>query len=49
MTNFGFLSNIADYTLFASAAAEAEKVYASSPAKCAVGCRKALEVAVKWV
>lgn len=40
MTNFG-LSNIADYTLFSSAGAEAEKVYASSPAMCAVGCRKA--------
>ena len=49
MTNFEFLSNIAEYALFAQAAAEAEKVYASSPAMCAVGCRKALELAVKWV
>ena len=28
---------------------EAEKVFAASPAMCAVGCRKALELAVKWV
>ncbi len=49
MTNFGFLSDITEYALFAQAAIEAEKVYASSPAMCAVGCRKALELAVKWV
>ncbi len=49
MTNFEFLGNIADYALFASAAIEAEKVFATSPAMCAVGCRKALELAVKWV
>ena len=49
MTNFCFLSDITEYALFAQAAAEAEKVYASSPAMCAVGCRKALELAVKWV
>lgn len=44
MTNFGFLSDITEYALFAQAAIEAEKVYASSPAMCAVGCRKALLV-----
>lgn len=49
MTNFEFLSKISDYALFSAAAIEAEKVYASSPAMCAVGCRKALELAVKWV
>ncbi|HRU96923.1 MAG TPA: DEAD/DEAH box helicase family protein [Ruminococcus sp.] len=49
MTNFGFLSDITEYALFAQAAIEAEKVWASSPAMCAVGCRKALELAVKWV
>ena len=49
MTNFEFLSNITEYALFAQAAIEAEKVWASSPAMCAVGCRKALELAVKWV
>lgn len=49
MSNFAFLSEKREYTLFASAAIEAEKVYASAPAMCAVGCRKALELAVKWV
>ena len=49
MTNFEFLSRISDYTLFSAAAIEAEKVYSTSPAMCAVGCRKALELAVKWV
>ena len=49
MTNFSFLSSQKEYTLFAPAAVEAEKVFASSPAMCAVGCRKALELAVKWV
>lgn len=37
------------YDLFADACIEAEKVYATFPAMCAVGCRKALELAVKWV
>ena len=48
-TNFSFLSTQTEYALFSSAAVEAEKVYHSSPAMCAVGCRKALELAVKWV
>ena len=41
-TNFSFFSQT-EYTLFSSAAVEAEKVFHSSPAMCAVGCRKALE------
>ena len=49
MANFSFLTNIKEYDMFSSAAVEAEKVYATSPAMCAVGCRKALELAVKWV
>ena len=49
MSNFEFLKGIKDYALFASAAIEAEKVYNSAPAMCAVGSRKALELAVKWV
>ncbi|MDO5446089.1 MAG: DEAD/DEAH box helicase family protein, partial [Eubacteriales bacterium] len=49
MTNFEFLKERTEYALFASAAIEAEKVYFSAPAMCAVGCRKALELAVKWV
>ena len=49
MSNFGFLLNQKQYELFAAAAVEAEKVYATSPAMSAVGARKALELAVKWV
>ncbi len=49
MSNFSFLSFRKEYALFAPAAVEAEKVYASSPAMCAIGSRKALELAVKWV
>ncbi len=48
--NFDFLKEQGGYyNLFADACIEAEKVYATSPAMCAVGCRKALELAVKWV
>ena len=49
MTNFSFLSTIPEYSLFTPAAIEAEKVFSTSPSMCAVGCRKALELAVKWV
>lgn len=49
MTNFEFLSSIPEYALFSGATIEAEKVYSTSPAMCAVGCRKALELAAKWV
>ena len=49
MSNFSFLALIEEYALFAPACMEAEKIYASAPAMCAVGCRKALELAVKWV
>ena len=49
MSNFTFLIGQDEYKLFANAAIEAEKVYATSPSMCAVGCRKALELAVKWV
>lgn len=48
--NFDFLKREDGYyDLFADACIEAEKIFASSPAMCAVGCRKALELAVKWV
>lgn len=49
MTNFSFLQSKTEYALFAPACVEAEKIYASASAMCAVGCRKALELAVKWV
>lgn len=49
MTNFFFLKEKTTYALFAPACVEAERIFAASPAMCAVGCRKALELAVKWV
>lgn len=47
--NFDFLRGRSEYALFADACIEAERVLATSPAMAAVGCRKALELAVKWV
>ena len=49
MSNFEYLSKIPEFRLFAPAAIEAEKVYKTSAAMCALGTRKALELAVKWV
>jgi hypothetical protein len=39
MTNFEFLLGKSEYALFAQAAVEAEKVYYSSYAMCAMCCR----------
>lgn len=47
--NFEFLQGQTEYTLFAIACIEAERVLATSPAMAAVGSRKAFELAVKWV
>lgn len=47
--NFDFLKGQSEYALFATACIEAERVLATSPAMSAVGSRKALELAVKWV
>ncbi len=49
MSNFAFLKTQSAYASFASACVEAEGILGSSPALCAVGCRKALELAVNWV
>ena len=48
MANFEYLIFNKDYQMFAQSCIEAEKVYFSSPGMCAIGCRKALEMAVKW-
>ncbi|OAB48011.1 DEAD/DEAH box helicase family protein [Paenibacillus antarcticus] len=47
--NFDFLQEQPEYALFAMACVEAERVLSTSPAMAAVGSRKALELAVKWV
>ena len=49
MSNFGYLSNNEQFSLFAQACIDAENAFAVSTSMCAVGCRKALELAVKWV
>lgn len=49
MSNFDFLTTKKEYELFAAACVEAEKVLETSSAMSAVGSRKALELAVKWV
>lgn len=49
MANFDFLKARKEFAMFSASAMEAEKVFASAPAMCAIGCRKALELAVKWV
>ena len=49
MSNFSFIQTKPEYSLFANACKKAEKIYATAPALCAVGCRKALELAIKWV
>lgn len=47
--NFDYLKTRPEFSLFAPACIEAERTLSTSPAMCAVGCRKALELAVKWV
>ena len=49
MPNFTFLTHKPEYAIFAAACVEAENIFSVSPALCAAGCRKALELAVKWV
>ena len=47
MSNFSFLKDRPEYEYFALSCIEAERVYATSAAMCAIGCRKALELSVK--
>lgn len=47
--NFKFLQGKSEYKLFSAACIEAEKVLATSPAMAAIGSRRALELAIKWV
>lgn len=49
MPNFSFLENKKEFALFAPACMEAEKICAAAPAMCAAACRKAMELAIKWV
>ena len=49
MGNFSFLTEQPNYALFATACNEAEAILPVSPTLSALACRKALELAVKWV
>lgn len=49
LSNFGFLSANKTYASFAGACVEAEKALVVSPATSAILCRRALELAVKWL
>lgn len=49
MPNFSFLENKKEFALFAPACTDAEKICVHAPAMCAAACRKAMELAVKWV
>lgn len=49
LSNFEFLSGNKTYASFASACVEAEKALVVSPATSAILCRRALELAVKWL
>ncbi len=49
MSNFSFLKEKGIYRGFAPACIEAEEVYPVSPSLSIAGCRKGLELAVKWV
>ncbi|MBE5926225.1 MAG: DUF4145 domain-containing protein [Lachnospiraceae bacterium] len=48
-TNFDYLLSKTEYADFATQAVEAEKSIAISPATCAILCRRALELAVRFV
>ena len=45
MSNFAFLAQIPEYQMFSAACIEAEQVLCTSAAMCAIGSRKALELA----
>lgn len=47
--NFEFLYDKSEYQLFSLACIEAERVLTTSPAMTAIGCRRAMELAVKWI
>ncbi|MGL5437394.1 MAG: DEAD/DEAH box helicase family protein [Lachnospiraceae bacterium] len=49
MINFQYLTQKNEFLAFADACVEAEKSIATSPALCALGCRKSTELAVKWL
>lgn len=49
MTNFDYLLQDKDFEVFASEAVVAKRLYQISAGSCALSCRKAMELAVKWM
>ena len=49
MTNFDFLQLDPQFGTFGAAAITAERLFAVEGAACAIGCRRAMEFAVKWM
>ena len=49
MTNFDFLQSAPQFAGFSEAAIGAERLYAIDAAACVIGCRRAMEFAVKWM
>ena len=48
-TNFDFLKEDGQFSIFSDACIEAERSIAASPALCALGVRKSAELTVKWL
>lgn len=49
MGNFDYLRDYKQFGMFTDAAIEAEKCLTTSPSICAMACRRAFELAVRWV
>ena len=49
LNNFQFLNGKKEFESFSSACIEAEKAIEISPSNCAMSCRRALELTVKWL
>ena len=49
MTNFDFLLNYSEFSVFATLANEAEKQYNKSTMFCGIATRKCIEQAVHWM
>ena len=49
MTNFDFLKIEPKFEAFSQAAVSAERVFGVDAAACVIGCRRAMEFAVKWM
>lgn len=49
MSNFDFLLSEPEFSSFAQAAVNAERLFGIDTAACALNCRRAAELAIKWM